>query len=96
MSLFGNKDIIPDDIAENIAQNLFVVYNRGLEFNIDEDISRYEAYVDIKLKPFWHYCSGDRHYTLKLENKIISKMESVYLIHRHKNTPGICVPGDLL
>ena len=75
MSLFGNKDIIPDDIAENIAQNLFVVYNRGLEFNIDEDISRYEAYVDIKLKPFWHYCSGDRHYTLKLENKIISKME---------------------
>ena len=58
MSLFGNKDIIPDDIAENIAQNLFVVYNRGLEFNIDEDISRYEAYVDIKLKPFWHYCSG--------------------------------------
>ena len=59
MILFGNKDIIPDDIAENIAQNLFVVYNRGLEFNIDEDISRYEAYVDIKLKPFWHYCSGD-------------------------------------
>ncbi len=35
MSLFGNKDIIPDDIAENIAQNLFVVYNRGLEFNMD-------------------------------------------------------------
>ena len=75
MSLFGNKDIIPDDIAEKIAQNLFVRYNQGLEYHIDEDIKRYDAYVDIKMKPFWHYCCGDHHYTFKIDRKIREDME---------------------
>lgn len=75
MSIFGNKNIIPDDIAEKIAQNLFVYYNRHLEYHIDEDLERYDAYEDLKLKPFWHYCSGDHHYTLKIERRITEEMD---------------------
>ena len=41
MSLFGNKNIVPDDIAHEIALRLYIRHNRSLEFNIDEDIERY-------------------------------------------------------
>ncbi|MBR1797514.1 MAG: hypothetical protein IJ757_05860 [Clostridiales bacterium] len=75
MSIFGNKDIIPDDVAEKIAQNLFVLYSRRLEYNIDEDIKTYLPYEDLKMRPFWHYSCGDNHYTLKIERRITQDME---------------------
>ena len=75
MGLFGNKDIIPDDIAEKIAQKLFERLNLNLERHIDEDIKRYDFYDDLKMKPQWHYCSGDMHFTFRTDKKITEEME---------------------
>ena len=41
MGLLGNTNIIPDDIAEKVAQSFFELLNRKLEYNIDEDSERY-------------------------------------------------------
>ena len=36
MGLFGATNIIPDDVADKVAQSFFEFLNRGLEYNIDE------------------------------------------------------------
>ena len=46
----GGKDSI-------LMSKLFQELRKHRKVNFNQMI--YEAYVDIKLKPFWHYCSGD-------------------------------------
>ena len=75
MGLFANPNIIPDDVADKVAQRIFEHFNRTLEYNIDEDIKRYNPYEDLKMKPFWHYGSIDEHFTLKYEKEITPEME---------------------
>lgn len=75
MGLFGATNKIPDDVAEKIATSLFNKFNRSLEFNIDEDIERYDMLGEWEMKPFWHYGSGDEHYYFSVDKQITSEME---------------------
>ena len=75
MGLFGATNIIPDDVAEKVAQRFFEFLNRKLEYYIDEDIERYHMLDEWNLKPFWHYGSGDQHFYFDVDKEITAEME---------------------
>lgn len=75
MGLFGNTNIIPDDVAEKVATSLFNKFNQSLEYHIDEDIKRFNLLEEWKMKPFWHYGSGDEHYKFSVDKQITEEMD---------------------
>ena len=75
MGLFGATNIIPDDVAERVAQRFFEYLNRGLEYNIDENICVTHSPEELKMKPFSHYHNVHSHYMLKYDKKIEPDME---------------------
>ena len=75
MGLFGNTNIIPDDVAEKVATRLFNKFNQSLEYHIDEDIERFNLLEEWKMKPFWHYGSGDDHYKFSVDKQITEEMD---------------------
>ena len=75
MGLLGNTNIIPDDIAEKVAQRFFEFLNRGLEYNIDENLCVTHSPEELRMKPFSHYHNVHVHYKLQYDKQIEPDME---------------------
>ena len=75
MGLFGATNIIPDDVADKVAQRFFEFLNRGLEYNIDENICVTHSPEELNLKPFSHYHNVHVHFKLKYDKQIEPDME---------------------
>ena len=75
MGLFGATDIIPDDVAERVAQSLFVFFNKEVEYNIDENICVPHVPEELKIKSFPHYGNISQHFILRYVKEITPDME---------------------